>query len=478
MKDTQFILEIIKELRADASLNYKKEVLARYSDYEPFKEFLIRVYNPRINYYMKKIPDVISYEMKEQNTYDLYNTLDALSLRLVTGTMASNLVRDFLLNANQTVRELFELVIGRDIRAGVGVGIINEVYKGLIEDTFYQRCSKLDEKTLERFDAIPDGFLTQAKLDGIFSYIIKANDTVYMLTRAGTVWTSDSLKEDMLKCSDGVYIGEGLIYKDGKPLDRKTGNGLINKFIKRETTLESLQNKIDTVLNSGRYLTGKNLKISEEIKQKEQEFAEIDKAIHFVIWDSLTLPEFEEGVSTRTYTERFGEAIKATFMTSKLKPVPSYRVYSMKEAQAIADEYISNGGEGAIVKKLDTIWKDGTSKDMVKIKAVLDADLLCVDVEEGSGKYKGKVGALVLETSCGRLRVKVGTGLNDLDRAKPFDFYIGKVIEIQYNEFIKSKSKTTDSLFLPRFIEVREDKNTTTGYEEIVGCINLKEIKW
>ena len=165
-------------------------------------------------------------------------------------------------------------------------------------------------------------------------------------------------------------------------------------------------------------------------------------------------------------------------MTSKLKPVPSYRVYSMKEAQAIADEYISGGGEGAIVKKLDTMWKDGTSKDMVKIKAVLDADLLCVDVEEGSGKYKGKVGALVLETSCGRLRVKVGTGLNDLDRAKPFDFYIGKVIEIQYNEFIKSKSKTTDSLFLPRFIEVREDKNTATSYVEIVGWINLKDIKW
>lgn len=469
MKDTQVILEIIKELRADASLNYKKEVLARYSDYEPFKEFLIRVYNPRINYYLRKVPDVISYEMKEQNTHALYNTLDALSTRVVTGTLASNLVRDFLLTANQTVRELFELAIGRDIRAGIGVGIINEVYKGLIEEIFYMRCSKLDEKTLERFDTMPNGFLAQAKLDGQFSYIIKANDTLTMLTRAGTVWTSYSLKEDMVKCSDGVYIGEALIYKDGKPLDRKTGNGLINKFIKRETTLEGLQSKIDAVLNSGRYLTGKNLKISEEIKQKEQEFAEIDKALHFVIWDSLTLEEFEEGISTRPYTERFGEAIKATFMTSKLKPVSSYRVYSMKEAQAIADDFISEGGEGAIVKKLDTIWKDGTSKDVVKIKAVLDADLVCVDVEEGSGKYKGKVGALVLETSCGRLRVKVGTGLNDLDRAKPFDYYIGKVIEIQYNEFIKSKSKSTDSLFLPRFVEVREDKNTATSYEEIVG---------
>ena len=459
MKDAQLILEIIKELRADASLNYKKEILTVYDDYEPFKEFLIRVYNPRINYYMKKIPDVVSYGMKEQSTHELYATLDALSSRIITGGDAINYVRNFLLEANQTVRELFELAIGRDIRAGVGVGIINEVYKGLVEEIPYCRCSKLDEKTLERFDTMPDGFLAQAKLDGQFSYIIKEDDIVYMLTRAGTVWTSESLKEDMVKCSDGVYIGEALIYKEGKPLDRKTGNGLINKFIKRETTLVSLQEKAKR---------GKTKDIA-ELGSRRDEFEWIDKALHFVIWDSLNLQEFEEGLSTRTYTERFGEAIKATFMTSKLKPVSSYRVYSMKEAQAIADEYISNGGEGAIVKKLDTIWKDGTSKDMVKIKAVLDADLLCVDVEEGSGKYKGKVGALVLETSCGRLRVKVGTGLNDLDRAKPFDFYVGKVIEIQYNEFIKSKSKSTDSLFLPRFVEVREDKNTATSYEEIVG---------
>lgn len=465
MKDAQIILEIIKELRADNSLNYKKEVLARYSDYEPFKEFLIRVYNPRVNYYMRKIPDIVSYGMKEQDLSGLRDVLNVLSGRMATGAEAINYVRNFLLEANQTIRELFELAIGRDIRAGVGVGIINEVYKDLIEEIPYCRCGKLDEKALERFDSMPEGFLAQAKLDGVCNYIIKEGNEVYMLTRAGTAWSSDSLKEDMVKCSDGVYIGEGLIYKDGKPLDRKTGNGLINKFIKREDVLILLKEKMEVNFNKPKAYAKLNLELSNRCIENE----EIDKNLHFVIWDSLTLEEFKEGLSTRPYTERFGEAIKATFMTTKLKPVPSYRVYSMKEAQAIADEYISEGGEGAIVKKLDTIWKDGTSKDMVKIKAVLDADLLCVDVEEGSGKYKGKVGALVLETVCGKLRVKVGTGLTDLDRAKPFDYYIGKVIEIQYNEFIKSKSKNTDSLFLPRFIEVREDKNVATSYEEIVG---------
>ena len=465
MKDTQVILEIIKELRADASLNYKKEVLAKYSDYEPFKEFLIRVYNPRINYYMKKIPDVISYGMKEQDMSGLRDVLNVLSGRMATGGEAINYVRNFLLEANQTVRELFELAIGRDIRAGVGVGIINEVYKGLIEEIFYMRCSKLDEKALERFDSMLDGFLTQAKLDGQFSYIIKANGTVTMLTRAGTVWTSESLKEDMIKCTDGVYIGEALIYKDGKPLDRKTGNGMITSYIKREAVLDLLKEKMEVNFDKPKVYA----KLGLELSNRCIENKETDKALHFVIWDSLTLEEFEEGISTRPYIERFGEAIKATFMTSKLKPVSSYRVYSMKEAQAIADEFISEGGEGAIVKKLDAIWQDGTSKDMVKIKEVYDADLYCIGIKEGKGKYEGKIGSLILQTSCGKIEVDCGSGLTDIDRNKNPDEFIGKIIEIQYNKFIQSKKDKPASLYLPRFVEVREDKNTATSYEEIVG---------
>ena len=460
MKDTQVILEIIKELRADASLNYKKEVLVRYSDYEPFKEFLIRVYNPRINYYMKKIPDIVSYEMKEQSSFELYTLLDALSTRDITGGQAIQVVRDFLLNANQTVRELFELVIGRDIRAGVGVGIINEVYKGLIEEIFYQRCSKLDEKTIARLDMRYEGWLTQKKLDGTFSYIIIQKGTVTLLTRAGTQWTSDKLSEELKGVEDIVLIGEALVKENGRELDRKTGNGLINSFIKREATLDKLLDK---------YNLSKKFKALHELNVKREVFYLTDQRLYFEVWDSLTLQEFEAGISARPYAQRFGEAIRVAFSTKSINPVPSFKVYSLKEAEDIAKDYMEEGYEGAILKKSDSIWKDGTSKDMIKIKAVLDADLLCVDVEEGSGKYKGKVGALVLETSCGRLKVKVGTGLTDKDRDKPFNYYTGKVIEIQYNEFIKSKSKSTDSLFLPRFVEVREDKNTATSYAEIVG---------
>ena len=459
MDASNIILEIIKELRQDSSLNYKKDVLRKYSDYEPFQKFLVYVYNPRVNYFLKKLPNVISYGHGDHNIAEMYSLLEQLKQREITGNQAQEVVREYLLNTNQIIRELFELVIGRDIRAGVGVGIINEVYKGLIEDTFYMRCSNLDEKTLERFDSMPDGFLTQMKADGIFSYIIIQDGEVSFLTRAGTSWTSNKLSEELKHLPNCIIIGEALIMEDNKVFDRKTGNGLITKFIKRESTLETLEGKA----KSG---TTKHLA---ELGNRRDEFEWIDKRINFQVWDSLTLEEFEEGISPRPYTERFGEVIRLSFMTQSLRPIPSYRVYSMKEAQAIADEFISEGGEGAVVKKLDAIWQDGTSKDMVKIKEVYDADLYCIGIKDGKGKYKGKIGSLILQTSCGRIEVDCGSGLTDLDRNKHPDEFIGKIIEIQYNKFIQSKKDKPASLYLPRFVEVREDKNTATSYGEIIG---------
>jgi hypothetical protein len=118
------------------------------------------------------------------------------------------------------------------------------------------------------------------------------------------------------------------ILEDGKVFDRKTGNGLLTKFIKRESTLETLEDKA----KSGR------TKAKLDLAEKRDEFNWIDSRINFQVWDSVTLEEFENGLSIRPYTERFGEAIRLSFMTQSLQPIPSYRVYSMKEAQAIADE--------------------------------------------------------------------------------------------------------------------------------------------
>ena len=59
------------------------------------------------------------------------------------------------------------------------------------------------------------------------------------------------------------------------------------------------------------------------------------------------------------------------------------------------------------------------------------------------------------------LNVKIGAGFTDLDLktlSEDPDSHVGKIVAVQYNVTITDKHGNR-SLFLPRFVEVRTDKN-------------------
>jgi DNA ligase-1 len=103
----------------------------------------------------------------------------------------------------------------------------------------------------------------------------------------------------------------------------------------------------------------------------------------------------------------------------------------------------------------------------VKLKAEESADLICVGVEKGAGKYANMIGNLICETSDGLLNTGVGTGLKDEDRSKDPSEFIGKIIEVAYNEVISSKGRDTKSLFLPVYKQIRFDKNVANSLKEL-----------
>lgn len=453
------VYNILQQLRSDNSNTYKLSVLTKYKNNIEFKEFLKAVYNPRVNYYIKQIPeyDVTPYT----NTTDdikFWNILDMLSTRKATGNKAKELVKKFLDNTDEVYEDLLLCVLGRDIKANVSVKTINKVWHNLIPETPYMRCSKLDEKTMLEF---PDGgnYYLQKKADGIFSYIIKTTNTVYIVTRQGNSWSSLNIGID---CSGGdwtgVLVGEALIKdEDGLEFDRKTGNGLINSFIKQPETL-------DTFITKNSHKSDfENL-----YEDKLGEYMRIDNRLHFEVWDYLTLDEFELNFSKRPYSARL-ECLTSLIEErefDKISLIPTVKVSSVKEAKSLANKYIEDGFEGGILKRADLKFENKTSKYQLKIKAELDCDLRCVGIEPGTGKYEGMIGALVLETDDKYLKVNVGTGLTDKDREKDTSEYLGKVIEVKYNELITNKTNNTYSLFLPVFVEVR-DKNTTDTIEDL-----------
>ena len=116
------------------------------------------------------------------------------------------------------------------------------------------------------------------------------------------------------------------------------------------------------------------------------------------------------------------------------------------------------------------MWADKKVKDGVKIKNQFDCEYKITGFQEHS-KKSGQVGAIFVESEDGKIKFKVGSGLTDAQRKlyyKQQEQLIGKIVTVRGNDIVSSESKDTYSIFLPRLIELREDKTFADTYEKVL----------
>jgi hypothetical protein len=125
--------------------------------------------------------------------------------------------------------------------------------------------------------------------------------------------------------------------------------------------------------------------------------------------------------------------------------------------------------EGSIIKTLEHKWKNGTSQECVKLKKTKEVDLIWYDSKQGTGKHHSRLGAMLLKSSCGKLEVNCGTGFSDAEREMLWDSQpeLPCIVTVAANDVISGKGKESTSLFLPRFIELRRDKDEADNLERI-----------
>ena len=451
------VQSILEKLENTNSQKEKIEILKTMNEVQ--KRWFKMCYNSLITFGVKKIPEYTS----ESNSLDTVSIMDILEkefvTREITGNAAIERLRDILSNAEEP--EVIERLIKRDARCSVNSTLLNKVFPNLIPEIPCMLAQPMNEKTLKniKFPAF-----SQLKADGMRCIAFITSNNVRMFSRNGTEIICEPLKNTLMTIgqieenllSDNVTLmldGELICYKDNKLQDRKTSNGICNKALKGTAS----ENELNLI---------------------QMQLWDIVRV------DSNTFNPLED----KSYEKRLEDlySILNTNSCSKLEVIPTEVVNSMEEALEHFQKMLSQGLEGTILKNQDAKWSNTRSKDLVKLKEENTIDLLVVDIEEGSGDFEGGLGAIICETSDKKLRVRVGTGfsfedrgfVNDLSNGKKVvkqiksleevsKNYLGKIVEVKYNQIIKSKGKDEMSLFLPRLVCVRNDKDTANSIDEI-----------
>lgn len=426
--------QLFNDLAADNSRLFKSKLLLENKENETLKRIIFLALDPFTQFYIRKIP---AYAPRlDSGIFDLtwaLKELDQLSSRNVTGNAGIEHLSNILENISIENARVIERVIKKDLKCGVSVSTVNSIWPGLIHEYPTMLCSGFDAKLVKK---IKWPAIAQLKMDGMrFNAIVKNGGCEFRSRSGKQIDLLGNLEAEFIALAGGrdlVFDGELLVESGSGFSDRQTGNGILNKAVKGT------------------------------ISEAEASM------VRATIWDLIDLVDFSRGTSSTTYETRFkllGDTL-VNRLNSKISIVESKVANSLEEAEAIFQEYLSQGQEGIILKDVGAKWEDGRSKSQIKFKGEEECDLLVVGVQPGTGKYEGMVGALICETSDGLLKTDVGSGLKDDDRKKSFDEYIGKIVAVKYNMRIKSK-QGKDSLFLPVFIEVRSDKDMADAIDNV-----------
>ena len=187
--------------------------------------------------------------------------------------------------------------------------------------------------------------------------------------------------------------------------------------------------------------------------------------LKLVIFDVFPLEEFWSGKSKESYSKRKQALLEIENNIRLLNVLENVEAVQMcyegtdqSEIWKWLDYAEENDWEG-IMLNLDTPYECKRTKNLIKVKKFMSCDIKCTGVEEGSGRNKGTLGALVCDYKGNK--VNVGSGFSDGDRKRiwqhPEDV-IGKIITVKYKEETKNKDGGL-SIQFPVFETIRFDKS-------------------
>jgi len=404
-----------------------------------FLEFVNNAYNPYITFGLRQVPEISEGITGRENPWEDFDVLlSHLADRKITGNEARDSV--------QAMADRFDTdewnnfcrnVIRKDLRCGISDKTFNKVVKGSLYEIPIFGCQlatncegRPEMRGIKRLEPKLDGVRVLLHVTG------SAHSVCY--SRNGKVFENfEHIQEQIQKNFHKLVAANG---------DRTLKYGF---WLDGEVTGRSFQ------------------ELMRQARRKEDVNAS-DSV--FNVFDIIPSDDWGRGYWNAQLHKRID-------ILEKLRPIiddmPNVELLThinvdlstiegQNQLKRYANDMVVAGFEGIMIKDINSPYECKRNTSWLKWKPTITVDLTVVNIEEGTGRNEGRLGALVCEgIDDGKtIRVNVGSGYSDSDRDDYWtnsNVVIGRTAEVLADAITQNQDGSY-SLRFPRFVRFRDDK--------------------
>ena len=415
--------KIIKELESDNSRLFKEGVIEKYINDKDFQEGLAMCLDPLVTFGVKQVPES-DHEGAGLDWNAFKEAVNQLIEREKTGHAARDLIINLLnLSKKDQWNDWYRRILIKDLRCGVSQKTVNNVSKrmGLKFKVPVFSCM-LAHDGAKHPKKIKGDCLVEYKYDGVRVIAIVKNNKATLYSRNGKIFYNfPNIESALSKPEYNNMVFDGEVMSDDfqalmKQVYRKSG-------------------------------------------------AQTDDA-YLALFDILPLKEFNNGKSKLNSIDRKKELNQLSKTFEDVIKLVDYEIINFDSENGqnkfsiMNKEALDKGFEGLMIKPNENFYECKRSHAWLKIKPFIEVTLKIIDIQEGTGKHEGKLGAFHVEgDDDGKFfSLSVGSGLTDEDREKFWaskDNLIGRLVEIRADAVTQSIEGEHYSLRFPRFKNFR-----------------------
>ena len=431
----------IRDLESSDSRIHKEKVIEKAlmaaklgsSSAQCFLFNCYQAYNPFHTFNVKQVPETQGLTNQENHWPEFWALLEELRTRGVTGNRAKDKIQQLSERFDSEEWNMVcRRVIIKDLRCGISEKTLNKVL-GKTEWKIPVFTVQLAQDSTDQPKKLRGIKRLEVKLDGVRVIAVINGNNITLYSRNGKVFENFPQIEDAIRENRQAF---------------QWGRGTGGHFVlDGEVVGESFQTLM---------------------KQAHRKSNANTDGMVYHIFDVLPLESFKEGHCNLQQYKRIEwiESARDPLMQTDCLRIMNGLDVDLDTAEGhdimrrFAEDSVAEGFEGIMIKSMDAPYECKRSDFWMKWKPTISVDLNIVDLEEGTGRNQGRLGAIVCEgEDNGRvIRVNVGSGFSDALRDEYWanrNDLLGHLVEVQADAVTQNQDGSY-SLRFPRFLRFRD----------------------